>query len=186
MPSSDPHADRIVALLNSAHLPDGDDQLADERAADWLAGWLGGRGGAPAAGPLAELRDLREGLRGLAAANNGIAADAAALARAAAVLRRSPVVVELGDPDHAPGLVGATPDTDPARRAVASAAAAYLAARSGEGWTRLKACAAPDCRWAFVDTSRNRSRRWCDMADCGNRAKNRDWRERRRESLRAP
>jgi predicted RNA-binding Zn ribbon-like protein len=27
------------------------------------------------------------------------------------------------------------------------------------------------CGWLFFDTSRNRSRRWCDMKDCGNRAK---------------
>ncbi len=29
------------------------------------------------------------------------------------------------------------------------------------------------CGWLFFDTSRNRSRRWCDMRDCGNRAKSR-------------
>lgn len=27
------------------------------------------------------------------------------------------------------------------------------------------------CGWLFVDTTKNRSRRWCDMGDCGNRAK---------------
>jgi predicted RNA-binding Zn ribbon-like protein len=27
------------------------------------------------------------------------------------------------------------------------------------------------CGWLFLDMSRNRSRRWCDMRDCGNRAK---------------
>jgi predicted RNA-binding Zn ribbon-like protein len=36
---------------------------------------------------------------------------------------------------------------------------------------RVRECSAPDCNWLFVDTSRNRSRRWCDMAECGNRAK---------------
>lgn len=35
----------------------------------------------------------------------------------------------------------------------------------------LKRCGNPLCRWVFVDGSRNRSRRWCDMAACGNRAK---------------
>jgi predicted RNA-binding Zn ribbon-like protein len=35
----------------------------------------------------------------------------------------------------------------------------------------VKICAAPDCGWLFLDTSRNRSRRWCEMQDCGNRAK---------------
>jgi predicted RNA-binding Zn ribbon-like protein len=34
---------------------------------------------------------------------------------------------------------------------------------------RLKIC--PNCEWLFVDKSRNRSRNWCDMAVCGNRAK---------------
>jgi predicted RNA-binding Zn ribbon-like protein len=32
-------------------------------------------------------------------------------------------------------------------------------------------CEAPDCEWLFLDHSRNRSRRWCDMKSCGNRAK---------------
>lgn len=36
---------------------------------------------------------------------------------------------------------------------------------------RVKKCADPKCGWLFLDTSRNRSRRWCDMRDCGNRAK---------------
>ncbi len=27
------------------------------------------------------------------------------------------------------------------------------------------------CGWLFLDTTKNHSRRWCDMADCGNRAK---------------
>ena len=36
---------------------------------------------------------------------------------------------------------------------------------------RVKKCSDPTCGWLFLDISRNRSRRWCDMADCGNRAK---------------
>jgi len=36
---------------------------------------------------------------------------------------------------------------------------------------KVKACADPACGWLFIDLSRNRSRRWCDMQDCGNRAK---------------
>jgi predicted RNA-binding Zn ribbon-like protein len=38
-------------------------------------------------------------------------------------------------------------------------------------WQRLKICAADDCAWAYYDVSRNRSRRWCSMEVCGNRAK---------------
>ena len=36
---------------------------------------------------------------------------------------------------------------------------------------RVRECAGIDCGWIFLDTSRNHSRRWCDMEDCGNRAK---------------
>ncbi len=36
---------------------------------------------------------------------------------------------------------------------------------------RVKACAEAGCGTLFHDTSRNRSRRWCAMEDCGNRAK---------------
>ena len=39
------------------------------------------------------------------------------------------------------------------------------------GQDGLTRCGNPLCRWVFVDGSRNRSRRWCDMAACGNRAK---------------
>ncbi len=35
----------------------------------------------------------------------------------------------------------------------------------------IKACADPACGWLFLDSSRNKRRRWCDMQDCGNRAK---------------
>ncbi|MDQ6693194.1 MAG: ABATE domain-containing protein [Chloroflexota bacterium] len=36
---------------------------------------------------------------------------------------------------------------------------------------RVRECAGQTCAWLFVDTSRNHSRRWCDMSGCGNRAK---------------
>lgn len=36
---------------------------------------------------------------------------------------------------------------------------------------RIGQCAGRDCRWLWIDQTKNRSRRWCDMAVCGNRAK---------------
>ena len=42
---------------------------------------------------------------------------------------------------------------------------------------RLKQCA--ECGWLFLDQSKNNSRRWCDMATCGNRTKLRRHRGRR-------
>jgi predicted RNA-binding Zn ribbon-like protein len=45
----------------------------------------------------------------------------------------------------------------------------------------VRACAKPDCRWLFLDTSKNHSRRWCDMKVCGNRMKARRFKAQRRE-----
>jgi predicted RNA-binding Zn ribbon-like protein len=42
---------------------------------------------------------------------------------------------------------------------------------------RLKVCDV--CPWLFIDTSRNRSRRWCSMSECGGRLKMKRYRERR-------
>lgn len=50
----------------------------------------------------------------------------------------------------------------------------------GPELARVRECAADDCRWLFLDTSKNRSRRWCDMKSCGNRAKARSFYQRRR------
>jgi predicted RNA-binding Zn ribbon-like protein len=44
---------------------------------------------------------------------------------------------------------------------------------------RLKQC--DGCGWLFLDESRNRSRRWCDMSVCGNRAKARRYYQRHRK-----
>ena len=45
---------------------------------------------------------------------------------------------------------------------------------------RVRRCASDDCGWLFLDTSRNKSRRWCDMKECGNRSKARRFYERKR------
>jgi predicted RNA-binding Zn ribbon-like protein len=45
---------------------------------------------------------------------------------------------------------------------------------------RVRQCAGEGCGWLFVDQSRNHSRRWCAMEDCGNRAKARRHYARRR------
>jgi predicted RNA-binding Zn ribbon-like protein len=47
---------------------------------------------------------------------------------------------------------------------------------------RLRRCDAPSCRRAFVDLSRNRSRRFCDSRTCGNRLHVAAYRARRREA----
>jgi predicted RNA-binding Zn ribbon-like protein len=44
---------------------------------------------------------------------------------------------------------------------------------------RLRACGSETCRWLFLDTSKNHTRRWCDMKICGNRMKARRFQARR-------
>jgi predicted RNA-binding Zn ribbon-like protein len=73
-----------------------------------------------------------------------------------------------------------SPESDDLERplwAIARSAAEILTSADRE---RVKECASPTCEWVFLDRSRNRSRRWCDMSDCGNRAKARRFQERRR------
>ena len=41
----------------------------------------------------------------------------------------------------------------------------------GTRLSKLKRCANDQCKWLFVDDSKNGSRRWCSMSACGNRAK---------------
>jgi predicted RNA-binding Zn ribbon-like protein len=44
---------------------------------------------------------------------------------------------------------------------------------------QVRMCGGDTCRWLFLDTSRNHSRRWCDMKLCGNRMKARRFQSRR-------
>jgi len=59
---------------------------------------------------------------------------------------------------------------------VSLAAAALL---TSDDISRLRQCAGEGCGWLFLDRSRNRSRQWCTMQDCGNVSKARRFRQRR-------
>jgi predicted RNA-binding Zn ribbon-like protein len=58
---------------------------------------------------------------------------------------------------------------------LAQAASDLLVSSDAE---RVKDCGDPTCRWLFLDTSKNHTRRWCDMKTCGNRMKARRHQER--------
>ncbi|MBO4274806.1 CGNR zinc finger domain-containing protein, partial [Microbispora triticiradicis] len=86
-------------------------------------------------------------------------------------------------PEAAPGravrlLVGTSPALLVPDR-LAHAAVEFL---STADLRRLRVCplAEGGCGWLFLDHSRNGSRRWCAMADCGSQAKARRLTERRR------
>jgi predicted RNA-binding Zn ribbon-like protein len=62
---------------------------------------------------------------------------------------------------------------------VVAADAISIVARERDG--KIALCASPTCRAAFFDTSRSRSRRWCDMNTCGNRDKKARFRANKRK-----
>lgn len=160
-----------------------------------LARWLSDRGLVPG-GTTLRARDrtravtVREGLRGLAAANNDawerVSADEIVLAGEA---RPDTSLTEL---NRAAGGAGVEVQLQPdGPRFAASGAGldralgvllAITATSMLDGsWRRLKACPGHYCGWAFYDHSRNQTGRWCSMSVCGGRAKARAHYHRRRE-----
>lgn len=71
------------------------------------------------------------------------------------------------------------PDGAPLERLFATIALEVASLLAPDRAGRVCVCANPRCGWFFLDTSRNHSRRWCDMATCGNQAKARAHRARR-------
>lgn len=79
------------------------------------------------------------------------------------------------------GVVWNWQETGPARPVLAVALDAARLLTSPER-DRVRECGDAECGWLFVDTSRNRSRRWCTMQGCGNRNKARRFYRRRQGS----
>src|SRR3954454_828246 len=123
-----------------------------------LSGWLAERGLTPPRtradeSDLAAAVALREGLR---AAMLGHHEDvtpepSAELDRVLAAL---PLRVSLDGPMLVPMRGGV-------RGGLAALAAAVVGSVADGDWPRLKACREGTCQWAFLDTSKNRSRSWC-------------------------
>jgi predicted RNA-binding Zn ribbon-like protein len=47
-------------------------------------------------------------------------------------------------------------------------------------WSRFKCCALESCGWAYYDSTRSRTKRWCSMRTCGSRHKAREYYKRKR------
>jgi predicted RNA-binding Zn ribbon-like protein len=69
---------------------------------------------------------------------------------------------------------------------VAKSAADLLTSEEAQRVRQCEAFDATECAWLFIDETRNRSRRWCSMADCGNRAKARRHYHRTRQGREPP
>jgi predicted RNA-binding Zn ribbon-like protein len=114
---------------------------------------------------------VREGLRALAFANNDHRLDLSAIE----AMRRASrgVVTQIRiEPDGPQFVPEATASLD---AAIGALFAIVGRAMIDGSWQRLKACPGRHCGWAFYDSSRNRSARWCSMQVCGDREKSRTY-----------
>lgn len=166
-----PPALRLVRdFVNTVEYQEDDERL---RTPDALRAWLRDRAGLPASARvtpehLAFARTIREGFRAVLESHAGHDPDVAALRELDDALRDLPMRVAFGDRADL-ALVPAT--ADPVHAALGRVLDAVRAANEDGSWPRLKACARSSCRWAYYDSSRNRSSRWCTMAGCGNAVK---------------
>jgi predicted RNA-binding Zn ribbon-like protein len=169
------NSDLVIDFVNTVSLDSDREELS---SAARLRDWLSERGLEPGSrattADLDDALELREALRDLLSAHTGLETD---VARATAVID--------GAAARAPRArrIAARPTRlQPAAAGVRGALGrivAEVALGMADGtWERMKACRADDCRWAFLDTAKNRTRAWCSMQSCGNRAKVQAYRER--------
>jgi predicted RNA-binding Zn ribbon-like protein len=158
----------LEGFLNTAAHGDDPDALSDVTGLDRWAGTADEATGRD----LARARALRSALRD-ALRRSGTPDVQGRLVAACA-----PYLLRAGDPTAGePPLVALGPG---AHAAVGRVAAALATARAAGTIDRLKVCPGDDCGYAFIDSSKNRSRRWCAMRACGNKSKIRAYRTRHR------
>jgi predicted RNA-binding Zn ribbon-like protein len=170
---------RVQALINTVDLESGADRLADPAdARPWLVeNRLLAPKATPRAADLDLIRTVREALRAMLVGNaDGSAPNRTALAPLREIAATGQARASLDDD----GTVRVEPTGDSVRDRLLALLLVVKDAQRDGTWTHLKACANEDCRWAFYDRSRNHGGTWCDMASCGNKLKNREFRARRR------
>jgi len=162
----------LLAFLYPPEFPGGMRDPAE------LGRWFEGRGVVPPgttvdSADLLRARHLRAALQSLFLANNGTAVDPRTAPALEAVTRAAPLTLTL-DTDGIPSLVAEGAGV----AAVLSrlTAVVYGAVLKGE-FARFKGCR--HCGMAYFDTSKNRSRVWCEMATCGSQSKAKAFRARR-------
>src|ERR1700694_887861 len=167
----------VQSFINTVDLRPLKDQLRHPAA---LKGWFAARGllGKNERLNQSDLRhaiEVREALRDLLSISADGKPSQAALQILNRAARGAQLLVQFNN-DGSAALAPATSGVDGALgRLLAVTARAVL----DGSWQRLKACEDPMCRWAYYDSSRNRSGNWCDMTTCGNRVKARRYRNRR-------
>lgn len=170
---------RVQAFINTIDRESGQDRLRTiEDARPWLVA-------NDLLDPDAPLRDddlrilgaFREGLRALVIQNtDGHPPTADAVSSLQEIAGQELARVTLA----ADGAVRLAPTRDGIRGRLLALLLGIADAQRDGTWVHMKACANDDCLWAFYDRSRNHGGTWCDMATCGNKLKNREFRARRR------
>ncbi len=166
----------LVDFVNSLDLEDGADAIAEpEQLSAWVAEKTGELIAAPEEEDVDRVLALRESLRALLRTHNGGDLDDARLQPLREAAERSRYRTTFS----AAGELQIAPARSDLTGFEARLLLAIERLQSQGAWPRLKACTDEGCQWAFYDTTRNRSRTWCSMEECGNREKTRRYRERR-------
>lgn len=138
----------------------------DARRIDRFADAAGMAGFAGAAASLCAEQDFAASIERVTAPQHLLALREAADAHFRAVSAGAPDMLLLSA--MLESAAGALKSGGPANLETATALSALKLAGTAAP-ERLKTCR--DCGWLYFDRSKNRSRAWCDMAVCGNRAK---------------
>ena len=169
-------ADLLVAFVNTLDLEEETEALEEPaQLRSWIADATGEH--LPDVDPedVERVRALRESLRALLRANGGGEADDGELRPLREAVDRSRYRPTLSRD----GRLSLAPARSDLTGFEARLLLAIERVQSQGAWPRLKACTADECQWAFYDTTRNRSRTWCSMEECGNREKTRRYRQRK-------
>jgi hypothetical protein len=174
---TDPGVGAAVNLVNSLGSTSGYENLRTPHDVRELLDGQGLEGYGPVGEPdLEPLRALRPRLRAIFEAPTE--SEAAALVNE--LLARSGAAPQMTDHDGKWHLHYADDDAPLADRVAAVAAMGLATVIVRWGWDRLGVCGADDCADVFVDTSRNRSRRYCDPS-CSTRVNVAAFRARHKE-----
>ena len=166
----------VRQFLNTIDIEDGVEEIGTpDTLAAWLASHGLGNGYEPEDGEVRRAIAMRESLRAFALANNGEPLPEGAVPTLNSIAGQAQLLVRFDE--HGAALEPAGQGTE---AALGELLAIVFRSMADGTWSRLKACRADTCQWAFYDRSKNRSGTWCSMAVCGNRAKARSYRERHR------
>jgi predicted RNA-binding Zn ribbon-like protein len=168
----------VREFVNTSEIDTGEEALTrPAQLRDWLVeSGLAPRGLRVTQADLKRATTLREALRAiLLAHNDGGDPPAPAYRTLDEAAQRARLELRFDEP----GSAALQPAADGVDGALGRLLAIVDRAIADGTWTRLKACREPTCEWAFYDYTKNRSRTWCTMEVCGNRAKARAYRQRR-------